>query len=221
MWTTSLDGATYQIQSAVKPVFGRWSTPVDIVNANTFARSFDLSLSKFGDVLGFYMFYNGTALINQSIEGNISGFLNNNWSVPINVSTGNHNAQPNIVSAIVGNSINATAVWTTKNGSTTAVVSATGSRTLLSPPSNLSVSKQVENLALFSAPYNVLSWQASPDPNTVGYLIYRNGVFLTQVDANTLEYRDDNQPANARVTYGVAAISSQNTTSIIVSLFIP
>lgn len=221
LWNNSFDDETFTLESAVKPVNGAWSSPVELVQSNLYAYTADLSATSFGDVLGLYMFYNGNSLMVQSIESDINGFLNDFWSVPITISQGTNNAYPKIAATLAGNQLNATAVWLKNDGAFNRLVASTGSKTLVLPPSNLSVSQSVHNYGVFNEYYNTLSWSASTDPNTVGYLIFRNGVFIEQVDANTLTYIDNNRTQNGPVTYSVTAIDSEQTQSRTVSVNYP
>lgn len=221
MWNLSFDGETFNIETSVKPVVGNWSTPVNLLTSNTYAYDADTSVSVFGDAVTAYMFYNGQSLMTQTTDSNISGFLNNQWSAPVTISSGSENAFPKVTSTVTGNAINAAAVWLQNSGTTNVVVASTGSKSLLLPPQNLSVVQQSNNFGVFTQTYNVLSWQASADPSTTGYLIYRNGMFLEQVDANTLQHIDDNQPQNSVTTYGVRAINAFNTTSPLVTVLAP
>lgn len=221
LWNISFDGQTFTLESAVKPVNGKWSDPVDLVNSNLYALSADFSATTFGDVLGLYLFYNGTSLLIQSVESDFNDFLNNIWSVPITLSLGNENAYPKIAAALTGNVINAAAVWLNNNGVYNSVVTSTGSKTLVLPPSNLSVAQGVQNFGVFSEYYNTLSWQASTDPNVVGYLIFRNGAFIDQVGADVLQYIDNNRTLNAPVTYSMTAIDALQTQSPTVSVSFP
>lgn len=221
LWNISFDDETFTIQSAVNPVNGSWSAPVDLVSSNLYAYSAELSATTFGDVLGLYLFYNGNSLLIQSVESDINGFLNNFWSVPITISLGIDNAYPKIAAALSGNVIHTAAVWTNFNGANNSIVASTGSKTLVLPPSNLSVVQNLHNFGVFSEYYNTLSWNASTDPNVVGYLIFRNGAFIGQVDADVLQFIDDNRTLNGAVTYSVTAINAQQTQSRTVSINFP
>lgn len=221
LWNTSFDDETFSVQSAVKPVNANWSKPVDLVHSNLFAYSAELSATTFGDVLSLYLFYNGSALMIQSVETDINGYLNNFWSVPITISRGDSNAYPKIAASLSGNVIHAAAVWASFNGVYNSIVASTGSKTLVLPPRNLGVTQSVNSYGVFSEYYNTLSWDPSLDPNAVGYLIFRNGVFLAQVDANVLEFIDDNRTFNGSVTYCMTAIDAEQTQSTTVSVHFP
>lgn len=221
LWSISFDDQTFNLESAVKPVNGNWSTPVDLVNSNLYAYAGDLSATSFGDVLGLYMFYNGSALLIQSVESDIDGFLNNFWSIPITISEHTDNAFPRIAASLNGNVINAAAVWLNYNGVKNLITSSTGSKTLILPPSNLSIAQNVRNFGAFNEYYNIVNWRASTDPTVVGYLIFRNGLFIKQVGADVTQYVDDNRTQNGAVTYSVTAIDGQQEQSTTVSANFP
>jgi hypothetical protein len=221
LWTISFDDETYNLESAVKPVNANWSDPVDLVSSNLYTFAATLSVTSFGDVLGLYMFYNGNSLLIQSVESDINGYLNNFWSVPITISQGADNAFPKIAASLNGNVMNAVAVWVNYNGTNNSVVAVTGSKTLLLPPSNLTVAQSVHNFGVFTEYYNTLTWHASTDPNVVGYLIFRNGLFLAQVGSDTLFFIDDNRAQNGTETYSVTAVDAQQSQSVPVSANFP
>ena len=221
LWNTSFDGKSFNIQSAVKPVGQNWTAPTDIVSSNLFALKADLAVTSLGDALALYMFYNGITLNIQSTESDISGFMNNVWSVPVLVSSGIDNGFPRVAATLTGNIINAATLWVSFNGTNNQILASTGSKTLVSPPSDLMISQSVNNFGSFQNFFNTLTWDASVDPNAVGYLIYRNGLFIEQVPANVLQFVDDNQVQNGPVTYGVASVDAQNTHSPIITVNFP
>lgn len=221
LWNTSFDDETFTIESAVKPVNGNWSDAVDLVNSNLYAFSASLSATSCGDVLSLYMFYNGASMLIQSIESDINGFLNNFWSVPITISLGSENAFPKIAATLQGNVIYAASIWTTFNGVNNSVVASTGSKTLPLPPTNLSVTQNAHNFGVFTEYRNTLSWNASLDPNVIGYLIFRNGVFIEKVGADVLQFVDNNQTFNGHARYSVTALCGQNTQSATTSINFP
>jgi hypothetical protein len=213
LWSISFDDELFNIESAVKPVFGKWSAPVDLVSSNLYAYVPGLSVTTYGDVLGTYMFYNGASLLIQAVESHIDGFLNNVWSVPVTISRGAVNAYPKIAAALNGNVINTAAVWVNYNGTNTSIAASTGSRTLVLPPTSLSVTQSSHMFGAFTEYYNTLSWTASTDPNAVGYLIFRNGVYIGQVGSGTTSFIDDNRVASSAVTYSVVTVDAQQTQS--------
>jgi len=221
LWNTSFDDETFNLESAVLPLYGNWSDPVDLVNSNLYAYSADLSATTFGDVLGLYMFYNGASLLIQSIESDFNGFMNNFWSVPITISQGTNNANPKISATLKNNKILAAAIWIQYNGTHNLIVASTGSKTLVLPPSHLKVIQSVTDFGVFEEYYNTLTWHASTDPQAAGYLIFRNGVFLEQVDASVLQYIDYNRAVNEPTTYSVTTIDSQQSQSQTISVNFP
>lgn len=222
LWNTSYDDINYSLESAIRPVRGNWIASTQLFDPNLYAYSADVAVSAYGDALTLYMLYNGTALLVQSTEATISGFMNNLWHVPLNFADNSSNGFPKVAAASSGNSIQAAAVWVSNSGSINDIIQATtGVKTLLSPPSGLMVAENVNDFAVFNEYYNTLSWSASSDPNVVGYLVYRNGKLLVQVDADTLTFVDNNRVNNGAVTYGVAAFNSQNEQSQIITVNFP
>ncbi len=221
IWNTSFDDETFHIQSAIKPVQGGWQAPYELVSGNLYSFNYSQTVSSLGDAIAVYMFYNGSSLLIQSSETDITGFTQAAWSVPINISTGTENAYPSLASALTGNLINTAAVWIASNGTVNSVVAATGTKNLILPPSSPTVTQSTHNFGVFTEYYNTLSWTASTDPNVAGYLIYRNGTFIGQVNAGTLHFVDDNRVQNGSVIYGVASVDSQQSHSKIITVSFP
>jgi hypothetical protein len=221
LWNTSFDDESYHIQAAIKPALGNWGNAYELVSGNLYSFDYDFTAASFGDAIAVYMFYNGAAFLIQSAESDITGFMQNSWSVPRNISAGANNASPELATALAGNLVNTAAVWLSSNGMTNAVLASTGTKVLVTPPSAPSVTQHTNQFGVFTEYANTLSWAASSDPTVVGYLIYRNGVFLTQVAANTLQYVDHNQVQNGSVAYGIAAVDAQNSHSVIVTATFP
>lgn len=221
LWTHSFDNETYTIQSAINPIYFDWKDPIDLVQDSLYSYQADLAVATLGDALSLYMFYNGSALLIQSSELDITGFMDSFWSVPINIAPGTQNAYPEVAATLTGNAINTAAVWISSNGMYNSVFASVGTKSLVLPPSNLIVTQNTHNFGVFTEYYNTLSWQASTDPAVVGYIIYRNGVFLEQVSSNVLQIIDDNKVQNGPVTYGVASVDNQNTHSQIMTVSFP
>lgn len=215
LWSTSFDGSTFNVQYSIKPVNNIWSPATDIVNS-LYSFAFDSGIVSLGNVLLAFMFYNGRSLVILTSEINLSGYKTFEWSVPINVSTGSSNSLPHIVASISNNTINAAVAWINFNGSKNIIQVSTGSQSLVLPPSNLTIVQNTNNLGLFTEYYNELRWTESTDSNLEGYIIFRNGMFLDQINSNTTNYVDNNQTQNGTVTYGVAAIDNQQSQSNII-----
>lgn len=221
LWNNSFDGETFTIQSSILPVRGDWQEPQTLLAPNLYALSSKMVVNGFGDALAGFMFYNGTSLLIQAAELNSTGASSNGWSVPINLSQGTDNGYPVVASALAGNTLQAAALWIQNNGCCNTIQAVTGSRSVILPPSNPTVTQSTHNFGVFTEYFNTVGWTASSDPNVAGYVIFRNGTFFTQVGANVLQIVDDNQPQNGSVTYGIAAVDDQNSQSNIVTVSFP
>jgi hypothetical protein len=194
---------------------------VDLVSTNLYAFGANLQVCSLGDALALYMFYNGQTITIQSAETDITGFMNNFWSVPNLISYGAENANPQGAITLSGNAIQAAAVWLSSNGTNNQVFASTGTKSLPLPPSNLTVSQSADNLGIYTDYYNTLTWTASADPSVVGYLVYRNGTFLAEVPVNELQYIDHNRTQNVVSNYAVASVNSDNNYSSMVTARYP
>jgi len=221
IWNTSYDNETFSIESAIKPVHGQWAASTELFNQNLYSYNLDLSVGPLGDAMAFYMFYNGLSLIIQSSELDITGFTQDPWSVPTNVAAGDKNSKPDSAMAVAGNTIHVAGIWMNSNGTTNSIKASTGVKALTTPPTGLSVVQCNRSFGVFTEYYNTLSWTASTDPNVVGYLIYRNGVFLAQVDASVTSIEDNNRAQSESVTYGISAINAEQSHGQIVSISFP
>ncbi len=221
LWNQSFDNETFNIQSSIKSVYSNWTAPLNLVVSNLYSYQADLAVASIGDALALYMFYNGNDLLIQSSELDISGFMNAGWSVPIILSPGNENAYPLTAAVLTGNVINTAAIWISSDGVSNSILASTGVKFLVLPPSNLHVTQCARSFGVFVEYYNTISWDASSDPQVAGYLIYRNGVFLKRVSSDVLQAIDDNKVQNGAVTYGVAAVDSQNSHSRIINVSFP
>lgn len=221
LWNNSFDGATYDVQAAMKPVRSEWSVPVDLVVQNPYAYQFGLSGTAFGEAVATLMFYNGNALMVQSTESDFSGFMDNVWTPPLNISVGTNNGYSSVAASIASNVMNAGAIWIKNNGSRNIVYAATGSKNMLLPPTSLSASQSSSNLGIFTEYHNTVGWTASGSSDVAGYLIYRNGMFLAEVDANATQYVDVNRVQSQATTYGVATVDTWGSVSKIATVNYP
>ena len=222
LWNMSFDDITFNIESAVRPIRGTWTEPTDIVTSNLYAYETDLAVSSLGDALAVYMFYNGAFLLIQSSESDFTGFIDNAWSVPINLSSGANHGYPRVASTLTGNTINAAVVWLSTNGTVNTILATTGSRSVVLPPTSLAVVQSNNNFGgVFTEYYNTLSWVASTSPNIVGYIVFRNGTPIGQVAPNVVQFVDDNRVQSGAVTYGVAAVDNQGSQSAIPTVNYP
>jgi hypothetical protein len=222
LWNMSFDDRTFNIQSAVLPLRGDWTTPTDIVSSNLFAYETDLAVSSLGDALAVYMFYNGSFMLIQSSESDFTGLESNAWAIPINLSSGANHGFPHVASTLTGNTINAAVVWLSTNGTVNTVLATTGSRSVLLPPTSLAASQSSTSFGgVFTEYHNTVTWTASASPNIVGYIVFRNGTPIAEVAANVLAYVDNNRVQGQAVTYGVAAVDNQGSQSTIPTAHYP
>jgi hypothetical protein len=220
VWSTSFNGESFDILSAVKPALKEWEASKQMVNS-LYTFQPDLAVCQMGDAVAVNMFYNGSVLQIQSSEADITSFGDNSWSVPINVSLDTGSGFPRIAAMRSGNTIYTAALWLQSNGSLNLVQAATGSRSIVAPPTSLSVSQTTNNQGVFSTYKNTVSWTASVSSDVVGYLVYRNGVFFQQLPSSATQFVDDNRKQNEAVVYGVAAVDSQQSHSAIATVTFP
>jgi hypothetical protein len=221
LWNNSYDGATFNVESAVKRVGQKWSAPVVAVEQNDYSYAPDLAVCSLGDAHASYMFYNGQYLFIRASENDITGFIPSEWAVPINIGLGTDNGFSRIVATLSNNTVYTGALWLTQNGSNQNVVAVTGVKSLVLPPTSLSVTQSLNDFGVFPEYKNTISWTASTDDNANGYAIYRNGVFIAEVDASTTSYVDHNAKQSGSVTYGVATVDYQQDRSTIVLVNYP
>lgn len=220
-WTSTLDGDFFNVESAVKLLNQNWVSGGELVLQNLYAFEGDVAVTKFGDLVSTYMFFDGVSLVIQSAESDLAGVRLNFWSVPINVSTGDFNGSPRVASSLTGNTVNAVTVWISSDGTTESVQAATGSKTAVLPPTNLTVTQNSNNFFIFTEYFNTITWNASASPNIIEYAIYRNGMLITRVPFDTLQFIDDNVVQNGSVVYGVAAVDNEQSVSQAATISFP
>lgn len=220
LYSISYDGATFNVEPVVKQNGATASIPNPIVLSNAFAFQSDLNVNNsLGDALAVFNFFDGMNIIIQSSESNIATIPQNlnNWSVPINLSTGMNNSFPRCAHSITGSTMNAVAVWISNDGMNNLINAVTGSKSLLAPPSSVIVTQMSQNYGGFTDYFNTVSWTASPDPNLSAYGIFRNGVFVQAIDASFTSFVDHNQIQGGPVTYSIAVIDTSGDQSVFVS----
>lgn len=68
--------------------------------------------------------------------------------------------------------------------------------------------------------YNKLKWTPSPEPDIIGYFIYRNDKQLAMLNRSISAYKDPNRKKRASYIYGITAISSAGKESAQVNFII-
>lgn len=220
-WSMSYDDSTFTLESALKLFGNAWTSNFTLVNT-PYSFQGDVCANSLGDVVGAYMYFDGTSATIQAAESNIGGTLESIfWSPAIGISTGPNNGYSRVASTYLSGTVFAAAAWLSSDGTTTSVQVATGSRATLAPPTSLSVVQNSANYGVFTDYYNTVSWTASTDPNVVGYAIYRNGVLFDRVNPITYSIVEHNVIQNGAVTYGVAAIDNESSQSETVNINYP
>jgi hypothetical protein len=219
-WVNSSDGDTFIIEVAVLPFSGSWQGiggALDI--GDPYAYQATQSVASTGDTVSTYMFFDGTNLNIQAVETSIQGIKYNFFTPPVNISQGTDNAYPRVSAQTLGTTMNAASVWQQFNGTNKVVQAATGSKSLVLPPSSPMVIQTPNNFGVFSTFTNTLSWNPSPDPDVIEYIIYRNNIPIATVPASVLQYVDYNAPmASGSITYGVSAFNNVFQVSQIVTV---
>jgi hypothetical protein len=215
LWTSSYDGSTLNVITAVQPVNQSWVFGGDLVLENLYAYEGDVSVTPFGSLVSTYMYFDGTDVDIQSTESDLGGVRTNIWSIPQNVSTGTYNGFPRVTSSLAGQTLNAVTLWVNSAGmgSENAILASTGSRTVVLPPTITSVTQSSNDYYVFTEYYNTVTWTASGSPNIIEYAIYRDGIFITTVPSSSLQYIDDNAVFDLAVTYGVQAVDDEQSVS--------
>ncbi len=221
LWTQSPDGDTFNIQTATQLYRNTWVTGGSLSLSNIYGFTGDISCTPLGHTVAAYMYFDGSSIVIQSTETNILSEIQDFWSIPQNVSQQTNNGYPRTAYSSDGTTLYASTVWIQFNGSNNIIQAVTGSKTPVAPPTNLSVIQQSTNYGIFQDYYNTLNWSASTEPNVYLYAIYRNNIFNTSVDANTLQFVDHNEIQNASVTYGVATINANNECSSVSTISFP
>lgn len=220
-WTTSYDGSTYTIQASVKQVSGSWA-PFSPLAVSLYSFDVDFNVNTLNDSVATFMYFDGTSSIIQAAELNSAAFGTNVFfTPPVAVSTGPDNSTPKVATTYVGGNVYATAAWLSSDGSTISLQVSTGSRITVDPPSNVAVIQNADDFGVFVDYNNVISWEASTDPDIIQYVVLRNGSPFFLTDGSTLQVIDHNAVQNGSVTYGVLAVDSEFSVSPTVTVSFP
>ncbi|HSW87030.1 MAG TPA: hypothetical protein VLG49_05985 [Rhabdochlamydiaceae bacterium] len=223
VWLESTDASNYFWEANVKPFNGNWATSAFITAPGLYRYGVDLAVNALGDALMGYMSFDGTNLNIQTTEAEIAGnatFVA--FTAPITISQGTDNGFPKVATDLNGTTVFGAAVWLQFDGSETVVQAATGSRSTIAAPTNVTVTQSSTNFGVFTDFFNTVNWTASTSPNIIQYFVYRNGIFFQAIDATApLQVVDHNAVQNGAVTYGVSAVDAQNTQSLITTQSFP
>lgn len=221
LWITSFNGETFNVESAVLPFGGAWITGGELLQDDRYGFDTNAAINALGDVIATYMFFDGTNIGIQTAETDILDPTTNFYSNPQTISTGSQNGFPRIATGLTGTTFYTTAVWVNFNGSNDMINAATGTKTVVLAPSNVTITQSSTNQGVFTEYFNTVSWTASLDLDLSQYNIYRNGIFITSVGSGTTQFIDRNVVQNGSVTYGVAAENTVHSSSQLVTASFP
>jgi hypothetical protein len=214
LWTSSSIANSFNIEANIRQISGNLSGSVQIISGNLTAYDTSMSISPLSDILITYMYYDGTDSVIQAVETDIGGYPLNTYTPPSTISTAStNNAHPRGAISLTNSTANVIAVWQSYDSvnNTTIIQAATGSKPLLGAPTDLAVNQTTNNFGVFNEFDNTLSWTASTDPNTIGYNIYRDSIFIAQVDYTTVSFVDRNcaqSGTGTTVTYSIASLDN-------------
>lgn len=214
LWTSSTIGSAFNIEANIRQISGILSGAVQIISGNLSAYNTSISVSPLSNVLVVYMYYDGINSTIKATETDIGGYPLNIYSPQVTISkAGTNNSQPRGSISLTGNTVNAIVVLESYDfiNKTIIIQAVTGSKQLLKQPTSLTVNQISNNLGVFNRFDNVLNWNISIDPNTIGYNIYRNNIFICQVDYTTVSFIDQNcrqSGMGTNVIYSIASIDS-------------
>lgn len=83
----------------------------------------------------------------------------------------------------------------------------------ITPPTHLTCIQEKNDFGIVYELFNILQWQLSTSENVQGYLIYRNNVLLTTVNASTISYQDHDQPEGTTTVYTLEAFNENGDMS--------
>lgn len=213
VWVNSFNGSLFTIQYSLF-TDGTWGEVISFYRNDLFAYNFDLEISANGNAYLVWMNYdyaNSGIMIQGSvldIDGS-NGIFFQLWTL----STAEANAFPTVAINSSGESIYGVASWMSFDGSENVIQALISEFSILQPPINLSVVQQVNNFGVLNEYYNVLSWEPSLSGGAARYLVFRNGVFLTTLMGDQLQYTDQSRFVGETVTYAVVAMDAQGCES--------
>jgi hypothetical protein len=222
LWNNSQDGSNFMIHANILPVGQSWIGAADLILNNAYALGGNVTADSVSYALAAYMAYNSPSgnLEIHAMATNLNALkFINYWGDLQTISIGNLNGYPTIAGTIVGGTTHYLgALWINNNGSNTTIQAVTGTGNVLLPPSNLMISQNTTDLGFYTDHSNTLTWTLSPSPEATGYVIARNGLFIAQVDATTLQYSDYNRDPMANDSYTIATIDVNNNQSSTVQI---
>ncbi len=204
--TVSFDGSSFYCGSTALPLEGTWTTPLAFVGINNYAYSIDGVFYSIGRPIATWMKQDpfSSNLIIQACDGSLFS-TKRQWSFPSTLSTNAINAYPVISASSTLDTISAIVLLQSWDGANSIIQASFGTGAVLQPPSNLSLTQEVNDFNLFDEYYNMISWQPSPSPEAIGYFIYRNGLLIGAQSSSQLEFIDHNQTPGDSNIYSITS----------------
>ena len=91
----------------------------------------------------------------------------------------------------------------------------------IAPPLSLNGEQRKNDFGLQYELFNVLTWLPNSYYPTAGYYVYRNGVRIATLDANTLVYKDRNRPKGSVAEYTVTIFNSGGSEGASATIAVP
>lgn len=217
-WTTSYDGSFFNCEWCVCSGES-WSTSYTMVSQNLLTYAIDMATVPKGDAFLVWMNY-APSSSSLSIQGAVNDLsaISRIFFNPSTLSNSNSNAYPVVALSSLDPNLYLVSAWVSFNSTNNVIQAVITGFTFTQPPVNLSVTPEINNFGVLSEIYNVLNWEPSPSAEVVNYLIYRDGICLGCVNANTFTFSDQNRTVGETVTYGVISTDSQGCQSAPITL---
>jgi len=225
IWSLSFDGQSYVVESSGKLAGNAWTPFTILENQNLYAFQGSESSDSLGDATAVSMYFNGTTVdihAQETSSWQTAGQIA--WTALATLSsTGTNNTSPHVSVNNDPNTLTsfANAVWVSADGANTIIQAASGSKTVIAPPTNLAVTQNVTSYGVFNDYYNTLTWDSSVGPNLSQYIVFRDGLQIAQLEPFILEFIDHNATQNGTVTYSVTASDEQGALSVVANVTFP
>lgn len=197
LWTSSNYGNNFNIESYIRQNTGVAHGPYMIIEDNLTLLDAHVSINQLSNVLIPYMYFDGSNSVIEVIETDIAGYPLNQFTSPTRLSIADtNNSRPRGAISLTSSTTNAIVVWEAWDSINMVKVihSAIGTKPVLGEPGSLSITQSTNNFDVFVQHDNNLTWGSSSDPNTIGYNIYRNDIFIVQLGGiNNTSFVDNNQ----------------------------
>jgi hypothetical protein len=173
IWTNGYGSSEYALFSSQTANGQSWDREVIIViDYNAYAA--DLGVNALNDAFVVYMAFDppSSTVAITSVQAYVETFNSNAWVNPILLSGSVNNGFPKLAVVVSTASVPyATALWVNFNGTNNNIQAAVASGSLIVPPSDVTITQSVDDFGVFQQYNNTISWDPSPDPNVILYVI--------------------------------------------------